>query len=433
MRIAAALLCFGATSCAFGPQLKQVSVNQNEIVANSANELLLLNILRARDREPLHFTSISKLSGSATISSTAGVNVAARGVTPTTETNALGALSKITSVRGTEVVTPTIGLTMGSGSTLDVGVWDTQEFYQGITASVPSSTVAHYLHQGWPADLLTYMFVHSIDFVATKEENGFAKGQVVESYVNNADPRLADQGHFAEFVRCYRLATIPKVGKPTDLMRLSKLKDNLTLADLALLDGDKFDLGPAEDEEGKPIKDRWVRRLAKSGDTLVLRNIDSRDREGSCDLKKEIFALDGTSGDSPPPFQGEADEHSIIAKGNIRRDGVNTAVQVQVVLRSTNGLIYFLGEYLRAGQAAPTLARTGGRIPILAVSESRPEHVFVSTKFKGARYYVPGTNRGVLDNEGGRSSQVFSLIQQLLNLQKSAKDRPTTQTVRVVP
>lgn len=431
MRFAAALLCLTATSCAFGPQLKQVSVNQNEIVANSANELLLMNILRARDREPLHFTSISKLSGSATISSTAGVNVAARGATPTTETNAVGALTRITSVAGTEVVTPSIGLTMGSGSNLDVGVWDTQEFYQGITGSVPSSTIAHYLHQGWDADLLTYMFVHSVDFIAMKNDLGVTEGKRVGGFANDSAAPAGD-GSFADFVKCYRLATIPKVGKETDLVPLSKLEGKLALADLALLDGEKFDIKSAVDSAGKPTGELWIKRLGRSGDTLVLLK---REREEGCQTQQSFLALDGPATQSTTLFQGEADEHSVIASGKFRLapDSPEIPVQVQLVLRSTNGVIYYLGEYLRAGQAAPKLTGYGARMPIIAVIEQRPEYVFVSTKFKGTRYYVPGTNMGQMDATGGRSSQVFSLVQQLLNLQKSAKDRPTTQTVRVVP
>lgn len=433
MRITAVALCLCATSCAFGPQLKRVSVNQNEVVANSTNELLLMNVLRARDREPVHFTSISKLSGSATFTTSLGANAALKGDTATTETAGTGVLTKISNVAGTDTVTPSVGLGIGGASNLDVGVWDTQEFYQGITASVPSSTVAHYLHQGWPADLLTHLFVTSVDFVATKDAGRFKKGQLVKSIFNSPDPRAPDQQTFTDFVQCYRLTSVPKVAKDFDLVPLAALDGKLSLADLALLDGDKFDVTPAVDDQGKPIAQRWIKRKGRSSDGLALRAVGAEEGEPGCGVMANFFALDGATAPTAGAFQGEADEHSVIASGKYNVDGMEIPVQVQVVLRSTNGIVYYLGEYLRAGAAAPRVVTSEGLVPILAVTNRKPARVFASTNFKGERYYVPATVEGRLDSVAGRSSQVFSLVEQLFNLQKSAKDRPTTQTVRVVP
>ena len=258
---------------------------------------------------------------------------------------------------------------------------------------------------------------------------GSSEGQRVGGFANDMEAPAGD-GTFAEFVQCYRLATVPKAGKETDLVPLSKLEGKLTLADLALLDGEKFDIKSAVNSAGKPTGELWIRRLGRSGDALIL--LKREDKEG-CQTQQAILALDGGAPQSSTPFQGEADEHKVIASGFFRRGDVSIPVQVQLVLRSTNGVIHYLGEYLRAGQGAPTLAGYGGRMPIIAVTDRRPDSVFVSTKYKGTRYYVPGTNFGAMDAAGGRSTQVFSLVEQLLNLQKSAKDRPTTQTVRVVP
>lgn len=429
-----AATAMASSGCAFGPQLRRVAVNHNELVANSSNELVLLNILRARDREPLHFTSVSKLLGDANIQATAGANIAIRGGTDTAKTNALGELVDTSSVAGTEVTTPSAQLVMSGKTSMDVSVWDTQEFYQGITASVPASTVAHYLHQGWPADLLTYAFVGGIELVAREDRGNFKKGDVVAVFRNDPHDAIAS-GDFKRLVSCYRLHTTQSTKEDAPLVVLSQV-EKLSLADLALLDGEKFGIDPDKDKQQQtmPPDKRWIKRLGRTSDALRFRQV-----EGA----KGCTQLWNTGADGHQPnfltiTQGAepvkldlAEGHSNVASGSYLKDGIATPVDVQIVLRSVDGIIYFLGEYIRDPARPPyDVASYGGRVPLLVVTEAKPSEVFVSTRYKGRRYYVPGNPMGETAN--GRSSQLFALIQQLLNLQKSAKDRPTTQTVRVV-
>lgn len=426
MRALPAVVCLITGACTFSPQLQRAAVKHNDIVANSNNELVLVNILRARDREPLHFTSVSKLYGDAQITAKAAANMAIKGGTPTTTRNADGDLTQTSTLAGTEVTTPSGELTLGAKSSLDVAVWDTQEFYQGITASIPAGTLAHYLHQGWPSDLMTNLFVSSVDFVARSDDPGgkYRKGQVVGSFTNNPNTISRAGQDFYAFVRCYRLTSIPKAGTDAQLVRLGDLKE-IKLADLAILDGEKFDL-TAPDK----APERWISRKGKSGDSLALRAINSQDGEGSCGGSSFLFA-ESASSVASGGFEGKPDEHSVIATGSFVKDGSSIPVEVQVVLRSVDGVIYYLGEYLRAAHP-PLLVSDVGAIPIISVTRKRPDRAFTTTSYRGTRYFVPSTDEGRITQESGRSSQVFALIEQLLNLQKSAKDRPTTQTVRVV-
>jgi hypothetical protein len=426
MRIVAASLCLCANACAFGPQLTRVAVNQNDLVANSSNELLMTNILRARDREPLHFTSVGALHGDASFEGTAGSNIALSGVTRSTEHDASGAVTKVTSGAATDVTTPTVGLTASGTSSMDVTVWDTQDFYQGITASVPPGTIAHYLHQGWPADLLTYLFVSSVDFLADEAGPDFKKGDLLESFNNEPD---ATGAAFSNFVACYRLTYLPKADPDVNLVRLDDLKGNLKLSDLAILDGDKFDITAGTDKDGKPVE-RWITRKGHSGDTLALRTLFPYEAQ-TCDANSSLFLLSSSAEQPRTPFQGQA-AHSIVASGTLLYNGRTVKVQVQVVLRSIDGVIYYLGEYLRQGDSAPRLVVSGVPLPIVYITTTRPQRVFATARFKGDRYYAPATYNGQLDSTAGRTSQVFTLVEQLLNLQKSGKDRPSTQTVRIV-
>jgi len=421
----------GLSGCAFGPQLKRVAVNHNELVANSNNELVLLNILRARDREPLHFTSVSKLIGDGQMQATVGSNIAIKGGTDTEKTNAFGDLIDTSTVAGTEVTTPSAQLVVSGKTSMDVAVWDTQEFYQGITASVPAGTVAHYLHQGWPSDLLTYVFVSSIELVAQKAQGSVKKGDVVATFRNDPHDPYAS-GDFQRFVGCYRLHTIQSTKDHAPLVALSRVTE-LSLADLALMDGDKFDIDKPE-IEGKTVE-RWIKRLGKTADALRLRKVSDLshcDRLLQVETKEsgavQSFLTIGTEGATVKHELAEG--HSLVASGMYEKSGAQIPVDIQIVLRSVDGLIYFLGEYIRLPEAPYGVASERGPVPLLVVTETRPSQVFASTRYKGQRYYVPGNPKG--DLAPGRSSQIFALVQQLLNLHKSAKDRPTTQTVRVV-
>ena len=443
MRTKILLLSILIGGCAFKPQLQRVAVDHNQLVANSANQVVLLNLLRAREREPLHFTSISKLFGDASISGSmeAGATITD---TDTDTRGAAGALTERETVNGIDINAPSVGLSLSGKSSIDVAVFDSQEFYQGITASVPPATLAHYLHQGWPAELFTYLFVRQVDFVANEAAEkdpslagAYKKGDIVESLINDADsPTLRPA--FAAFVNCFRLTQKPKTVDDTKIVPLARVQD-FRLSDVAVLDGDKFDV----DELSAKTPDeprRWIKRKGKTSDVLRLRNLSDARQEfepgegDECRNPSATYTIDAnfaSMGDAR-----DEDEHvGTIATGRYNIGGKSVPVDVQVVLRSVEGVIYFLGEYLRAPETQRYTLFDGQnqpRVPILAVTPAKPPQTFVSTRFRGHRYFVPANLGGRLDTKAGRSSQVFSLLQQLINLQKTAKERPTTQTVRVI-
>ena len=460
-RAAIILLSLTATACAFRPQLENVAVDHNAIVANTANELVLVNILRARERQPLHITAVSKLFGDAQLSGTVGANSALKGETPTVKTDKDGALVETSTAGGIDVTTPSFSLTASGRTSMDVTVFDTQDFYQGFTSSVPAGTLAHYLHQGWPDELLTYLFVGSVDFVVSKkvEEDPvlnakYKAGRVLETLVNDPDDAALSED-FRAFVNCYRLTVQPKSVPDRALVPLASVKE-LSLADIAVLDGEKYDVDDVT-PPGTPPVERWVRRKGRTADSLALRKVDKEYRVGedarcgtnlieaapaaspaalalgSYPFKAARFSFTDPNLD-PLPFDLQADsDHGTVGTGFYQRGSDKVPVDVQVVLRSVEGVIYFLGQYIRAPNPNYKLfIGPGNYVPIMAVTTTRPAHQFVNARFQRVRYYVPGSPYGQLDAVGGRSSQVFGLVQQLINLQKSGKDRPATQTVRVV-
>jgi hypothetical protein len=432
MRGAYAIVLMGllAGGCAYRGPLTRVAVDHNELVANSANQLMLVNVLRAQHREPLHFTSISKLSGSATTVGTAGANTQVREQASTLTTAAAGVTRATT--EGGEFSTPSLQLQVTAGSNFDVAVFDTQEFYQGVTASVSPGIIAHYLHQGWPPELLTYLVVSSVDLVAKEAVAGtnIKAGQVVETIANDPD-ELEEAKKFQSFANCQVLVSKPRTVADRRLVRLGDLQD-VGLAELALLDGDKFEI--EEPSADAPLNGRWIVRKGRTSDSLSLRKTGA----AGCDAPPKFattskgylprdttFSLSEVTPLEPGPDRTGELASRAVATGNVTYNGRTVAVDVVLVLRSIDGMIYFLGEYGRPGAVQYAVpGPDGAPHPILTVATSKPDAVFVSVSYRGKRYYVPADNN--------RGSQAFGLIEQLVNLQKTAKDKPVTQTVRVV-
>lgn len=108
--------------------------------------------------------------------------------------------------------------------------------------------------------------------------------------------------------------------------------------------------------------------------------------------------------------------------------------------RSTDGVIYYLGEYLRA-QDDPNQPMLEGdeagdfRVPIIRIDRDEPrfeaEHLLTEVSYRGSTYYVPSTG-AVVTEERGRTSQVIAFVNQLLNLHRSSEDLPTTPVVQVL-
>ncbi|HWV61640.1 MAG TPA: hypothetical protein VN034_13340, partial [Sphingopyxis sp.] len=253
--------------CAFGPQMQRVAIDQNAMIADTANELMVVNILRARNREPLHFTSIAKATGSATLSGTVSGDVAIQGATAAETTGSTGSLTSTTTTPGVEVFTPALEASIVTGSNLDIAVFDTQEFYQGITTSLTSSQVAHYLHQGWPPELLMYLMIESVEFVPAPED-----GSPVIDVAWKNDPDDDDaMKRFADFVARYPIDLGVKPEKIDYVAPVSEFSGS-KLADFLQLDGKRFTI--ADREIGENKTERWLVRLSGGGDDVVVKSLD---------------------------------------------------------------------------------------------------------------------------------------------------------------
>ena len=97
------------------------------------------------------------------------------------------------------------------------------------------------------------------------------------------------------------------------------------------------------------------------------------------------------------------------------------------VLRSPEGVVYYLGELARAhldGQPSFVGIARASRKEKFFVLDEDPQDAIVSVSFDGVRYGIP--------RDSGRSMHCLSLLSQLISLYKSADGLPRTTGVTIV-
>jgi len=74
--------------------VERLTVEYNTAAAQMANELTLLNIIRAEEDLPIYYTSISRLTGSVQLTASGGFNAQLKQASPVQATSATDAMAK---------------------------------------------------------------------------------------------------------------------------------------------------------------------------------------------------------------------------------------------------------------------------------------------------------------------------------------------------
>ncbi len=447
------LVALSCSGCAFQSQVNRATVNYNEAVAAAANELTLLNVIRAMKRYPLHFTTVSKISGSFKFTGRTGIGVDVNQGGGSSKFNPAGELVERTASLGPEKLTPSASAEVSGGPSFDIGVLDTQEFYQGILAPIDPAMIGNFLNLGWPDDLVAAMLVERIEFHVPKAGTAAPAGRTTKSLAQLMAPppyggpeavwvleNNATSDDFGRFVRCFKLRPSARSGAPTRLWPVAKMGD-FKVADLALLDGEKLSLSGEED----PSK-RWVQRVRPEAKGLTFRDVPLREgglADAECrfllvpehrgqqprTVSVDIYHREGGGAAAPTDAEhgdagGEVVAQLTLPGEQEKADRVEeVAASVHIVLRSAQAVLYYLGEYAR--EEAAYRLRRGARV--ITVRPGRDGDAFLTARLNGATYSIPGD-----PGQRGRSATAIDLAQQLVNLNKSAKDKPATASFRVI-
>jgi len=433
-----------STGCIVNKAIPASAIADNLAVEKSQNEMLLLNVLRGKDHYPMVVTGISKITGS--IKAEASLN----GTIPLGSFRGDGSKSA-----SNYVASPTA--TYNWNPSFDVNVFDNNEFMRGFLTPVSSDIFAYYWNLGFYPQVLLNLMVMKIDVrkvsgcgdvgkgaagnetkvkefilinnhewgdVPPKELEKF--GEWVDQFLDKAEP-------YFEEGRAERLG--PIFGEETAEKALVQgLKEGFTLAEVT-----KAKEGPA----GKESKFQFE-RTALPKQILTLKGgdktLESLYNWTAGNFAEAFHEREGAAGDCASE-DTTTQSTSDLMKGK--------KYTITLFLRSPEAILYYLGELARIeeGRGETAYYCLGGKSQPLFVVRHSGECGNKSaqvTNANGVSYAIPTpvypppqcdskkTKWRNVTCDGGRSMEALTMVSQLIALQKSAKDMPTTSVVRVV-
>jgi hypothetical protein len=399
--------------CATPNQFANSVVDANVAQELAHNRLVLLNIVRAYKRMPMHFSRMT----------------AAR--VPVGVGNPTFALP---TPFGPEslVLRYDWSTQLGIQQGVDSVPLDSQEFMRGITTPVSAGTMIYYLDQGWPQQMILHLFVRSIE-VLERQPDGTDK--LVQRYVNFP----GNPERFGEFQKAIQgllgCEIDPVAGAPTPYGPVYAADKLGSLEALAAARAADLRLSPV-DASGQLVtsKAQTVAGYQLFRDTRFtsLRFTDSPFERADCKVPGE----DTSSGKLVRPTG------VINTDDRLRPAGTDGKPRTAVFyLRSPEAMLYYLGEIgraqLDAGHAnAPQIAyrsdrsATGvspGTATLFRLLRGAEADAAVAVAHEGETFSLP---RG---SSNDRSMHVVSLLTQIFGLHNKGNDPPATLNVRNVP
>jgi hypothetical protein len=367
--------------CVSSGHISRRTVDYNEAVEAARGQVLLLNVLRARDRRPMVFTGLTRITGSVRAESRLGVAGTVGEGAPKTAN-----------------LSPSVSVV--DSPSFDIAVLDSQEFTRGIMTPVSFELIEYFWDQGFVPEILLYLGVERIDVACPTDEapRGLQNDPRAPSFATFRAlvESLADTGRW-ETARHLS----EEIGPPLDAVEVLRLPNLVQVA------GGRLRLLPRPDGKWQLVRpSERLRLVAEAADPCTLSGA-ARTRLVLYDTKA---ALDTAPAEGP---------------------GTRRA---RLVARSPQSVLFYLGEMARPGREVTIRAREGrqpeGERRLFVVRDARvcPQAV-VSAGYGGTRWVIPD---GTGDCHPGRSMQVLSLAAQLLSLQQSARDLPAGGSLRII-
>ncbi len=470
-------LALGA--CSFSQTIAEHAIDYNKSVAQSRDSQLLLNILRARDRQPMHFTALSSFTGNLTLASSAGLGVeipiggdAARNYIFNPEFNV------------SQESQPTFGVTVLENS---------PQFINAILTPLDLSIIRYFKNQGWPMEVLLYLLVESAEVRLLAEDGSPVVDEEGVSMFSFSGLGIEECGGFDRAVirnnpggkrdsECFRgivdflverlgdgrerlklVAQVNRspvgpvldqwVGKNADVLLQVREKGftfiekeggyQLCETSTTL----KFCIGPCREERIVVDKCKTPDGKRKTADEPTE---ESEERNGGED---DIAYGDSLPREDELPTRRSGMEEIVVQREDLSRDlrekfDSGQKLQFRAHVRSLQGMLYYAGELLRddnegdvrvsasrsrsecpgafsgnaADQEAPDDVKVDVRIPILEVGKGAPlTKTVVSVSHGGEEHWIPHAD------DCSRTLLTLNFLNQVWGLYQSRSAVPTAQ------
>ena len=138
-RLTAIAALLALAGCSLGPTIAENSIAYNGTMQAATDTLLVVNVLRARDQAPLHFSTIGAIHGAFTLSAGFGYDLS----------------------QSTGLAQP--ALLASTNPSFDIGPLDRQEFARGLLRPIDPVLLRLLSDQRLPDQLLIYLLVSKFD------------------------------------------------------------------------------------------------------------------------------------------------------------------------------------------------------------------------------------------------------------------------------
>ncbi|MCP5058224.1 MAG: hypothetical protein GY937_16080 [bacterium] len=402
------------TACSFRGPIEDHAVAYNLAVERAQNRMLLLNVVRAFLGRPRHFTAFTQIRGSISGELSSSLSLPFGG----------DALNRF-------VASPSGSVK--SSPSFDMAVLDKKEFVRGITKPITSTTFEYYWSQGWKQELLLHVFVREARLGELRLENYPASATKRYMFSEFVDQFIAMGSRFR---RNEAEAYGPEV--PTGQVTAEGLAD---AREQKLL---------AETVAGKlQLKTRGVGYKIECPADCVLDSFSGKEHIVPKATKEPAVEAERQWNESYATRE--------LTSVSLGRSGAEPPekTELRLILRSPEQMLYYLGEVARAdlcdGVAPPKIRRSGSdeyTLDLFVLKrrarfredpectkagfgledriQSRADHDrWLEVAYEADLYWIPRV-------AGGRSVTAFTLVQQLIGLQKGGEELPTTSTVTVI-
>lgn len=432
--VGAIALVSALAGCASNGQLAEHIVRANLAQEEAANQLLLLNVLRGKERHPMHFTKISAVRPA--------IGVGNPSVTVPTPF-------------GPDFRTQIYNLStqFSVQQSVDTVVLDSQEFMRGITTPVPPGLMIYMLDQGWPQQLVLHLFVRSVEIYEERVEDGKPAAVMIARLENSpGNPRQFQQ--FQEAIDPLRACDIDL--RPTLVSRVPfgppQSAASASLQGIAAVKSADLGMVPV-DGAGKETTPGAAAAYQVVRDQRAVQ-IELRDRPESLPARCEglrFQAQASGSGGAPSAVSliGTLtnDQDNVVSRQNavrglgaeLRAGAAPSASYAIFNLRSPEAMLYYLGEIARSQAEHPETQGPFIRFRPRPDDPGTPAVLFrvhsgaagpgtapVSVTYRGVSYWLPPSG------ENDRSMHTLSLVHQVLLLQNKGAETPGTTNVRIL-
>jgi len=361
----------------------------NDAHTRAMTAIIAMNVLRARDRWPTNYTTLSGIKSNPTLALNGSASIGPLGLG-----NANGPFTGSSA---------SVSRNESANAEYSVNPFSNNDKTQGLLKPIQPEQLENYWLAGWPRETLMWLFIDAVTFA------GEAQPWYIDGDEFSASPSPQDAANTARYVEIIQRAKAGRVDfgelpEPGLDQRNCSPYDPVYLRET--LGGATGGVdGGGNRGNGMTETIRTVEGL--TGRQLVLSEAPRTAAPGEASIAPDRFNRRLLLCDSVDPSWGFM-------------DAATGATLAKIRTRSFDDMIYFLGETLRsaAAEGRPTVA---GNVILFQTYPERGDQAFaVRVEHAGRTYFIaPQTPVGEISGPKDVTGNVLSLLNQLYLLAQS--------------